>query len=150
MLANYTRYGIIRLLIKRRCCKRKLVAVYENGEVLTSFEKSHKDEKISYGEILATLFCTLEASTKTLKKDLNEEESIFLSQQLEEMFGRCFYNIFPEYLNDKDAFDLCDAAIIKAQDDIIKEAEKKGVTFQEALKQYNEKAQEYVNARKMS
>lgn len=71
--------------------------------------------------------------------------------QLEEMFGRCFYKIFPEYEpKEGEEFDLVDAAIIKAQDDIIKEAHKKGITFEEALREYNEKAREYVNARKMS
>lgn len=93
----------------------------------------------------------MEASTETLKKDLDEEEVEYLSLRLEEVFGRCFFNIFPEYApQEGNEFDLCDAAIIKAQDDIIKEAEATGKTFQEVLQSYNEKAKEYVNARKMS
>lgn len=97
------------------------------------------------------LFCTLEAATKTLKEDLDEDEALYLSLRLEEVFGRCFFNIFPEFTpKEGEEFDLCDAAIIKAQDDIIKEAEATGITFQEVLQKYNEKAKEYVNARKMS
>lgn len=93
----------------------------------------------------------MEATTEEIKKGLNEDERLMLSLQIEELFGRCFYKLFPEFAPEEGReFDLCDAAIIKAQDDIIKEAHKKGITFEEALQHYNEQAREYVNARKMS
>ena len=93
----------------------------------------------------------MEATSSEIKKGLNNDEKEMLAMQMEELFGRCFYKIFPEFMPEEgEEFNLCDAAIIKAQDDIIIEAEKKGITFQEALQHYNEKAREYVNARKMS
>ena len=93
----------------------------------------------------------MESSTELILKGKDEDVRFEISLRLEELFGRCFYKIFPEYApNEDEEFNLVDAAIIKAQDDIIKEAHKKGITFEEALKEYNERAKEYVNARKMS
>jgi len=122
-----------------------------NGEVKSKFEKTSADEKISYDDIVATLFCVLEGVTDTIKRGLNEDDTLFLALRLEELFGKCYYKLFPEYAPEEGReFDLCDAAIIKAQDDIIKEAEKEGKTIQQVLLEYNDRAREYVNARKMS
>ena len=100
---------------------------------------------------MATLFCVFESASTTIKEGMDEDGQLELSLYIEEMFGRLFYKIFPEYAPEEGKeFDLVDAAIIKAQDDIIKEAHKKGISFDEALHEYNEKAKEYVNARKMS
>ena len=41
-------------------------------------------------------------------------------------------------------FDLSDAGLLYAQDKIIEDAAKKGITYDEALKKYEEKAKEYV------
>lgn len=115
------------------------------------FEKTTDSEVIGLDDILATLFCVMEATTEEVKKQMNEDEKYMLSVQIEELFGRCFYKMFPEYApQEGEEFNLCDAAIIKAQDDIINDAANRGITFEEALKHYNEKAREYVNARKMS
>ena len=82
---------------------------------------------------------------------MSKEDRYEISILIEELFGRCFYKIFPEFApKEGEEFNLIDAAIIKAQDDIINEAHKKGISFEEALQQYNDKAREYVNARKMS
>lgn len=129
----------------------KLTAINENGEVKTKFEATVDDERVGYDDILATLFCVMEASSEEVLKGLKTQDREMVALRLEELFSRCFYKIFPEMApQEGEDFDLCDAAIIKAQDDIITEAEAKGITFREALAQYNDRAREYVNAKKMS
>lgn len=151
VLDIYTKYGIIFILIYKEVHTRKLIITTKDDNLDVKFEQTVADEVISDNDVLATLFCILEGVANTIKKEISKEDSEFFAYQLEALFGRLFYRVFPEYApKEGEEFNLTDAAIIKAQDDIITEAEKRGITFQEALAEYNEKAKEYVNARKMS
>jgi hypothetical protein len=45
-------------------------------------------------------------------------------------------------------FDFSDAAMLYAQDKIIEEAHRKGLSFEEAMKKYESRAKEYVRQKK--
>lgn len=122
-------------------------------EIGMSFLPTEENEDVVFEKIINMLMITFSEATRKLieQSQLTETEREDLCFSLEDVFEHLLYDdIFPEFRPREDDFDLCDAAIIKAQDDIISDAEKRGITFQEALAEYNEKAKEYVNVRKMS
>lgn len=118
-----------------------------------NYSVQNPEGKATFEDVMNSLFCVFEDCVKRLMEgdppDKATQEMLCFS--LEDAFGHILYdNLFPQLKPGESGFDLCDAAIIRAQDEIIAEAEKDGITFQEALNRYNEKAKEYVNARKMS
>lgn len=118
-----------------------------------SYRLEDTEEAVTFEDIMNALFGVFEDSAKRLlkstKPDRDAQEALCFS--LEDVFGHILYDkLFPQLKPGESDFDLCDAAIVRAQDEIIAEAERDGITFQEALAKYNEKAREYVNARKMS
>ena len=91
-----------------------------------------------------------EVTVKLLKEvDTEDREALYMS--LDAVLQRFLLDMFPEFeLADDEKFTLSDAALIKAQDDIINEAHKEGITFNEALARYEREAEEYFNAGKVS
>ena len=67
---------------------------------------------------------------------------------MDSCFAIALKNIFPGI--DPAEFDLSDAAIVYAQDQIINKALDEGKTWEEVKNEYENLAVEYINARKMS
>lgn len=78
----------------------------------------------------------------------NEEDVADVYDALVYIFNACLSKLFPDIK--PLAFELSDAGVLYAMDQIINEAHEKGITFDEAIAEYEKKAGEYVNARKMS
>ncbi len=94
----------------------------------------------TYENLTAILFCIIENYTKqVLEAAPDDLDAIwdYIAGACDNLCIRCFPA--PER-----GFELSDAAILYAEDQIIKRAEKKGITFEEALAQYEKKAQKYV------
>lgn len=109
------------------------------------------DEKVTYEVLLnALLGAFAHCTTKLLEETSMEDEAIEdLCFSLEDVFEHILYDeVFPQLKSLRSEFELSDAAVLKAQDEIISEAAERGISYKEALDEYNEKAEEYV--RKMS
>jgi hypothetical protein len=102
------------------------------------------EEAVSFDDLLAILFCVLENLVTNIMKDNDADEELKLSLYehfaaiFDKFLGRVFPDVAPE------PFSLSDAGLLYAQDQIIKRAEKKGISYEEALAQYEEKARKYV------
>lgn len=106
-------------------------------------------EGMLFSETFSLLMQALEAVSREVVKDITDtedRETIF--DAIDAAFGQFLRSVFPDI--DPHEFDLTDAAIVKAQDEIINDAHKRGITFEQALKEYEDKAKEYIDARKMS
>ena len=105
------------------------------------------DEKMALDDVFAILFCVMENVAIQAAED-NQGTDVFydyLATVLNVMYGRLLYKVLPDH--GESEFDLSDAAILYGQDQIIKRAEKKGITFEEALEEYEKKAEAYVRKR---
>lgn len=82
--------------------------------------------------------------------DNHKDEAENLYDSMDYLFYKFMERVFPDIQPRE--FDLSDAGLLYAQDMIINEAAKKGMTYDEALKHYEDKAKAYVkkNARMMS
>lgn len=99
------------------------------------------DVKLSFDGIIAFCMSFMESAAKDfLKAHPDEDEGLYDS--IDYLFYKFMERTFPE-IQPRD-FDLSDAGLLYAQDKIIEEAAKKGITYDEALQNYEEKAKEYV------
>lgn len=107
-------------------------------------------EDSSYDDIFAMLMSAMDGYARAWLKLVaeNREKGILLEQYelFTAIFEKFLSNVFPEILPAD--FDLTSAAIVKAQDDIIADAEARGVTFEEALEEYRKKAELYIEEKK--
>ena len=102
-----------------------------------------EEGQATYENLTAILFCIIENFTKQVLDEHPDD----MNEIWDYVAGACdrlCIKLFPE---PDSKFELSDAAIIYAEDQIIKRAEKKGISFEEALAQYEEKAQKYVAER---
>lgn len=111
-----------------------------------SFEDAD-DGQATYENITAIIFCILENLTLQVKDSLTNKADInglweYVGGACDQLCLRCF----PDDPSEA-GFELSDAALIYAEDMIIQSAEKKGMTFEEALKEYEDKAKAYVAER---
>lgn len=108
------------------------------------------NENESFDDIFAMLIQTLDGYAKKwldiIAEDREQEVLLGQYESFCALFEKFLSNVFPEVLPAD--FALGDAAILKATDDIVAEAEKRGITFDEALKEYREKAEAYVKEKK--
>ena len=77
--------------------------------------------------------------------DQNEDEAEYMYDAVDALFYKFMEKVFPDIQPRE--FDLSDAGLLYAQDMIIDEAARKGITYDEALKSYEDKAKEYVRAK---
>lgn len=104
--------------------------------------KSEGDVKLSFDGVIAFCMSFMESSCKDyLKAYPDDAEDLYDS--MDYLFYKFMERTFPD-IQPRD-FDLSDAGLLYAQDQIIKRADKKGITFEEALKEYEDKAKEYVS-----
>ena len=127
---------------------RIIITDLESGEVNIQFEKNLNDEKgPTFPEVYARLMAAMEGSVNSFLNNVevpNKErfrESLF--DILDTGFGNFLYKVFPEV--NPGEFDLTDAAIVYAQDQIISKAEAEGKTYKEMLEEYEAMADAYID-----
>ena len=104
---------------------------------------SEGDVGLSFDGIIAFCLAFMESACKDyLQAHEGKSEAEELYDGLDYLFYKFMERTFPEVQPRE--FDLSDAGILYAQDQIIKRAAKKGITFEEALKEYEDKAKAYV------
>lgn len=133
---------------------RIIIDQIEYGAVQVSFEESElAAEPVPYDELVAMLLGATQAitdSTLNRFKGTKEERKQFrnfLYDSLDEVFTKFLEKMFPEI--NPNEFDLSSAAIVKAQDEIIEDAHKNGITYKQALKNYEKKASDYIKQRRL-
>ena len=107
---------------------------------VTNVNIEDADGQATFENVMAIIFCVVENIIKnTVDANPDDYNEIwdYVSGACDQLCLRCF----PE---SEGSFDLSDAAILYAEDQIIKRAEKKGISYEEALAQYEKRAQEYV------
>lgn len=97
--------------------------------------------KLSFDGTIAFCMSFMESACKEYVQD-HPEDAENLYDVIDALFFRFMERAFPD-IQPRD-FDLSDAGLLYAQDKIIEEAEKKGITYTEALQAYEDKAKEYV------
>lgn len=118
--------------------------------------KTTPDEEITFDLIFSTLLSAIASYSKlhleAVKSEVTLEDLEAYENDLYDRMDSCFTialkNIFPGI--DPAEFDLSDAAIVYAQDQIINKALDEGKTWEEVKNEYENLAVEYINARKMS
>ncbi len=100
---------------------------------------------VSLDSLISGFFCVLDGITKGFLEshpDALEE----LYEHYNGVFDLFLRNVFPE--PPEGYFELSDAALLMAQDQIIEEADKKGISFKEALDKYENRAKEHLRQKK--
>ena len=106
----------------------------------------------SYDGLVALLFTALEGITKTILNDAEkegvsrDEMALDLYESLDAIFDSLRERVFPGI--QPKPFDLTDAAVLYAQDKIIEMIEKKGITYEEAMRKFEARAKEYYRQKK--
>lgn len=119
-----------------------LIKTTANGELEVRYDKLK-----SLDDAVSMLCGALDATVRQVLPSLETEELSKLYDDLAEVLDHLLTTLFPEF-NELNEFDMTDAAIVYAQDQIINDAHKKGITLQEALQRYENKAQEYIAKRR--
>lgn len=102
---------------------------------------SEGDVKLSFDGVIAFCMSFMEhACSDYLKGHGGDAEDLY--DTMDYLFYKFMERTFPDIQPRE--FDLSDAGMLYAQDMIIEEALKKEISYEEALKQYENKAKEYV------
>ena len=104
------------------------------------------DKKCQLDELIAIMFAVLDGATREVLEKAPQEVHDYTYEHYNAVFDLFLRNVFPEA--PEGYFELSDAALLYAQDKIIDEAEKKGITFEEALEKYEKRATEYVRQKR--
>lgn len=104
------------------------------------------DGECSLDDMVAIFFSVLDSLTRQCLEKAPEEAKNYMYEHFNGVFDLFLRKVFPE--PPEGYFELSDAALLYAQDKIIDEAEKKGITFQEALNKYENRAKEYIRQKK--
>lgn len=97
--------------------------------------------QLSFDGTIAFCMSFMESACKKYLSD-HPDDAESLYDCLDALFFRFMERAFPD-VQPRD-FELSDAGLLYAQDKIIEDAAKKGITYEEALKAYENKAKEYV------
>ena len=120
-----------------------IIEATDEGQV-TAFNV--EDGKCSLDELIAILFEVMDAATRKVLENAPKEVSDFTYEHFNGIFDLFLRKVFPD--PPEGYFELSDAALVYAQDRIIDDAEKKGLTFEEALKKFEDEAKAYLNKRR--
>lgn len=128
----------------------KLV-ITTNNEAITDIKMEDVAKgDVTYNNLLAINLSFMEALTKQFMEEVLKEEPECsfegLYDDLNTLFDQFLRRTFPDVK--PLAFDLSDAAILYAQDKIIETAEKKGITYEEAMRKFEMKAKEHIRQRR--
>lgn len=120
-----------------------IIKATDEGKV-TSFDI--KDGKCQLDNLMAIFFQILDAATRKVLVAAPDEVKEYTYDHINALFELFLRNVFPEA--PEGYFELSDAALLYAQDKIVEEAYKKGITFKEALEKFESRAKEYVRQKK--
>lgn len=128
----------------------KLV-ITTNNEAITDIKMEDVAKgEVTYNNLLAINLSFMEALTKQFMEEVQKEEPecsfVGLYDDLNTLFDQFLRRTFPDVK--PLAFDLSDAAILYAQDKIIETAEKKGITYEEAMHKFEMRAKEHIRQRR--
>ena len=105
-----------------------------------------QDGKCSLDELIAIFFSILEGASHQVLNDAPNDVKEYIYEHFNAIFDLFLRNVFPE--PPEGFFDISDAALMYAQDKLIEDIEKKGITFEEALESYENRAKDYLNKRR--
>ena len=105
------------------------------------------DVKLSFDGIIAFCMSFMESACKGYLQSHTESETA--DEDLYDVMDYLFYKFMERTFPDVQPreFDLSDAGLLYAQDKIIEEAAKKGISYDEALEKYEKRAKEYVRSK---
>lgn len=130
-------------------CMKIIIESNEKNELKVSISDV-KEESNGFDDVFAMLMQTLDGYAQKwmgiIAADRDQEVLLEQYDVFCALFEKFLSNVFPEVLPAD--FALGDAAILKATDDIVADAAKRGITFDDALKEYREKAEAYVKEKK--
>lgn len=105
---------------------------------------------VTYNNLLAINLSLMEAFTRhfmeEVLKDNPDMDFTGLYDDLNTLFDAFLQRTFPEIK--PLAMDLSDAALLYAQDKIVEIAEKKGLTYEEAMEKFERRAKEHIRQRR--
>ena len=119
---------------------------FNDESVTIDFKPAVGEEYPTFEETLHMMFSALDGilhrflDDKKIRKNWEFREHIY--DQLDYLFDALLTNVFPEIKPNE--FDMTPAAIVYAQDMMIKEAAEEGISYQEALERYEQKAKDYI------
>lgn len=125
---------------------------FNDESVSIDFNPAPGEEYPSFDDTLHILFTALDGvlhkflDHKELRKNDLFREHVY--DQIDYLCDALLTNVFPEIKPNE--FDMTPAAIVYAQDMMIKEAAEEGITYQEALDRYEKRAKEYIAQREKS
>ena len=117
----------------------KIIIETEGNSVMLGVENLEESEKGTLPDVIAPLMGGVEAMCFAVLEDAEEAEIQELHDYMTGVFSLFMEKVFPG----RAEFGLSDAALIKAQDDIIKQAIADGKSIEDAVADYNKKADEY-------
>lgn len=112
----------------------------KDGKVTFKITPTEEGEKVHYTTIVEMLMCAFEHYTKQITENASKEERAEVHDYMTSILTTFMNQCFPE----EEAFTLTDAAIFKAQDEIVEQALKENKPLEEMIQEYNRKAAEYV------
>lgn len=105
---------------------------------------------VTYNNLLAINLSLMEAFTRHFMEEVRKEEPeadfTGLYDDLNTLFDMFLTRTFPEVK--PLSMDLSDAALLYAQDKIVEIAEKKGITYEEAMEKFEKRAKEHIRQRR--
>lgn len=119
---------------------RLIMELDKDGKVTFSGKVTEEGEEIRYTTIVEILMCAFEYYTKQIIENASKEERAEVHDYMTAIFTTFMNQCFPE----EEEFTLTDAAIFKAQDEIVEQALKEDKPIEEMIQEYNRKAAEYV------
>lgn len=131
----------------------KIIIEDVGTELQISYEKTFNEEQgVGFEDVYQRLMAALEGAITTMLDNVDVPDRKTFREHMYDIidagFGQLLKKTFPEIrLGD---FDLTAAAIVKAQDEIIQEAESQGKTYEEILDKYNEIANKYIEEKRLN
>lgn len=119
---------------------------FKDESVSIDFKPAPGEEYPSFDDTIHMIFTALDGilhrflDDKAFRKNWEFREHVY--DQIDYLCDALLTNVFPEI--EPNEFDLTPAAIVYAQDMLIKEAADEGITYKEALAKYEKKAKEYI------
>ena len=119
----------------------------EDKSLDINFEAVDENDAITYADLIAAIFTGASSVTKHILSEHTDEEGFetFLFDKLGYLFEAFLQDVFPDI--EPEGFGFSDAAMVYAQDKLIEEAFDKGMTYEEVLAEYEEKAKDYVKSK---
>ena len=117
----------------------KLIITENSGEIRVKAIATEENETVTLPDATAYIMSALHGMCATTLEGAEEDEIQELHDYMTGVFSLFMERVFPG----RAEFGLSDAALIKAQDEIITEALKSGKSVAEAVEEYNKKADDY-------